>query len=149
MARPEGPAPRDRSSQAADKSCSERFEKLVLAVTDFANAIEAAAVSFRQCLKELAEISEDKPAEVYDKLPWEDREGSKGPFQMVNKRLSDNGDLYRHLFNIVKVNTVNAGKFSHSIGDYYYWLDRRDQPADPTAIYRRKKKTGKRLHEKE
>jgi hypothetical protein len=59
----------------------------------------------------------------------------------VNKRSCGNSALYKHLYNIVKLNTVNAGKFSHSIGNYYYWLDRRDQPTDPTAIYRRKKKT--------
>lgn len=132
--------PRDRSSQATDKSYSERLEKLLFAVTDYTNAIEAAAVALRQNIKELAEIPEKKPAEVYDQLPWQDREGSKGPFQMVNKRLSGNSDLYRHLYNIVKANTVNTGKFAHKIGEWLYWMDTRDTPTDPTAIYRRRKK---------
>lgn len=138
MTEPEGPAPTNKTSQAIDKTCSERLEKLLFAISDFANAIEAATVSLRQNLKDLAEFPEKKPAEVYDQLPWEDRQGNKGPFQMTTKRATQNSDLYRHLFNIVKVNTVDAGKFSYSIGAYYYWVS-----VENDIIFRRKKKAAK------
>lgn len=105
-------------------------------------ALAAIAQGLRNLADQLDSIlTGGKEAEVYDKLPWEQREGSKGPFQVISKKACNNSDLYRHLFNIVKVNTADQGEFAHRIGDYYYWLDTRDNPPDPTAIFRRKKRT--------
>ncbi|MDH5690604.1 MAG: hypothetical protein OEY81_04155 [Candidatus Bathyarchaeota archaeon] len=129
-----------KESQAANKTSSETLEALLFAITDFAKALESAVVNLRQNLKELSKFPEEKPAEVYHQLPWEHREGSRGSFQTINKRSCGNSDLYRHLFNVVKVNTMNTGKFAHKIGEWLYWIDTRDTPTDPTAIYRRKKK---------
>jgi hypothetical protein len=139
MTEAEAPATKEKS-QAANKTYSKSLEALLFAITDFANALESAVVNLRQNVKDLPKLPEEKPAEVYDKLPWEHREGSRGPFQTINKRSCGNSDLYRHLFNVVKVNTVNTGKFAHKIGEWLYWIDTRDTPTDPTAIYRRKKK---------
>lgn len=134
------PTAKKKESQAVDKTSSKTLEALLFAITDFANALESAVVNLRKNLKDLPKLPEEKPAKVYDKLPWEHREGSRGPFQTINKRSCGNSDLYRHLFNVVKVNTVNTGKFAHKIGEWLYWIDTRDTPTDPTAIYRRKKK---------
>jgi len=81
-----------------------------------------------------ASFKEKKP-EVYDQLPWERRQGNRGPFETCNKNSAGNSDLYRHLFLQLK---ANNGRLS--LRDYFFWLDTRNDATDPTAIFRRKKK---------
>jgi hypothetical protein len=140
MTKGDASAAKKKEPQAANKTSFKTLEALLFVFTDFANALESAVVNLRQNLKELSKPPEEKPAEVYDALHWEQHEGSRGPFQAISKRSCGNRNLYRHLFNVVKVNTVNTGKFAHKIGEWRYWIDTRDTPTDPTAIYRRKTK---------
>ena len=68
-------------------------------------------------------------AEVYDKLNWENRTGSKGAFQMLRKDNCNNLQLYNHLEAVLKQNKGNLG-----IGNWHYWLGQEG------FIFRRAKK---------
>jgi len=68
--------------------------------------------------------------EVYDKLNWETRTGSKGEFQMLRKDNCNDTQLFNHLDMILKQNKNNV-----SIGDWHYWA------GDEGYIFRRKKQS--------
>lgn len=112
-------------------------------LADLRDHFQACAESIDAFLNVLGAPLEEKAPEVYDQLPWEDRRGSKGPFQMTSRRATQNSDLFRHLFNIVKVNTVDAGKFSYSIGAHYYWVS-----VENNIIFRRIKKAAQEAKKK-
>ena len=78
---------------------------------------------------------EEKRPEVYNQLPWKEKQGSRGLFETCNEKSTGNSDIYRHLFSQIK-----AKKGHLSLGDHFYWIDTRDDASDTTAIFRRKKK---------
>lgn len=66
----------------------------------------------------------------FDKLFWEDLQGSKGPFQRTSKKATQNHPVFQGLQAILK---EHKG-FIH-IGSYKYWFDNNN----PDVIDRRKK----------
>lgn len=107
--------------------------KLGAMLIELRNLRQREAEVIDEFLNFLGRPPQEKTPEVYDGLPWEQRQGKKGPFEMVSERSTNNSDLYQHLFSIVKVNTVDVGKFAHGIGSFYYWVGQ-------NAIFRRPKK---------
>lgn len=79
------------------------------------------------------ELEKKAPPEVkedFDKLSWEAKQGSKGPYEQTYKELCKNSSLFQALQTILK----EHNGFVH-LGEYRYWLDR----GNPDIIDRRKK----------
>lgn len=82
------------------------------------------------------QLEKMKPPEVkysdadFDKLFWENLEGSKGPFQRTSKQSTQNHPVFQALQTILK---EHKG-FVH-IGSYRYWYDQ----GNPDVIDRRRK----------
>lgn len=88
----------------------DRVDQLVFAVTDFANAMEAALVSLKKNVEGLAQFKE------YDleKIAWEDTEGPSGPYQ----RTEDvNNEAYKALRKDLK---EHNGKFRKA--GFFVWV---------------------------
>jgi hypothetical protein len=83
----------------------------------------------QQPAKEAKPALDTEHAEVYEKLNWEDRTGSKGSFQMLRRDNCNDLQLYNHLENMLKQSKGNL-----SIGNWHYWL------GDQGYIFRRAKK---------
>jgi len=66
----------------------------------------------------------------FDKLFWEDLQGTKGPFQRTSKRANNNSEIFQALQSILK----EHNGFCH-IGAFKYWFDNND----PDVIDKRKK----------
>lgn len=58
----------------------------------------------------------------FDKLFWENLNGSKGPFQRTSKKATNNSDLFQGLQQILK----DHKGFCH-LGDFKYWFDQGNQ----------------------
>jgi hypothetical protein len=71
----------------------------------------------QQPVKETKPALDTEHAEVYEKLNWEDRTGSKGSFQMLRRDNCNDLQLFNHLENMLKQNKGNLG-----IGNFHYWL---------------------------
>jgi hypothetical protein len=71
----------------------------------------------QQPVKEAKPALDTEHAEVYEKLNWEDRTGSKGSFQMLRRDNCNDLQLFNHLENMLKQNRGNLG-----IGNFHYWL---------------------------
>jgi len=95
-------------------------EKLEEAVIDFANAVEAACVQLRISFTEAHGVKAEKEytEEDFNKLFWETKESSKGPYQQTSKKATNNYLVFRALQAIIK---EHKG-FCH-IGAYAYWFD--------------------------
>ena len=108
-------------------------EDILEIITDFANAMEAAAVSMKQQVANIVEVKvkTELSEEPYDRLLWTNGQGARGPYQMASAKNNSNSDLYRHLEAILK---KNSGRFSDKSWKHYYWLR---QEGD--AIFRREK----------
>jgi len=67
-------------------------------------------------------------------LPWEERQGEKGPYEWVTRRGTQNSDGFRALLAALQ------GSKGHrlSTGEHYYWLG-----SEGDAIFRRRKKAGR------
>lgn len=98
-------------------------------LAELRNHHKAMAEAINAFLNYLSAPFEEKP-EVYDTLLWEDRKGSKGPFQRTSKKTNQNSEIFQDLQAILK---EHKG-FCH-IGAYKYWFDNND----PDVIDRRKK----------
>ena len=85
--------------------------------------------SFQQAADACNEYIEKKaPPEVkydikdFEKLPWENLQGSKGPFQRTSKQASNNHEIFQALQTILK---EHSG-FMH-LGDCRYWFDQQNE----------------------
>jgi hypothetical protein len=85
--------------------------------------------AFQQPAKEQAAKPDLEHAEVYEKLNWESRTGSRGSFQLLRRDNCNDLQLYNHLEAMLKQNKGNLG-----IGNWHYWL------GDQGFIFRRAKK---------
>jgi len=66
----------------------------------------------------------------FDRLFWENLQGTKGLFQRTSKRANNNSQIFQALQSVLK----EHNGFCH-IGAHTYWFDNRD----PDVIDRRKK----------
>ena len=92
-----------------DISLSERLDKTILAITAFANAMEAATVSLRENLKGLSRFPEWDPAQI----AWIQTEGPSGPYE----RSEDVNNL--EFKAMLKDLAAHNGKMRR--GPYFYW----------------------------
>jgi len=100
---------------------------LVIKIRDGAQIIADACAEYL----EKQTPKEETPAlkEEFDKLPWKEGQGPKGPYESVK---DDGNPLFRHLQNILK---QNKGRFSEKTWAHYYWVGTQDE----SMIFRRKK----------
>lgn len=63
-------------------------------------------------------------------LPWEQRQGNKGPYEWVTKRQTQNSDNFRALQAALQ---DKGGRLS--VGEHYYWLG-----SEGEAVFRRSKR---------
>jgi hypothetical protein len=84
----------------------------------------------QQPAKEQAAKPDLEHAEVYEKLNWESRTGSRGSFQLLRRDNCNDIELFNHLEAMLKQN-----KGSLSIGNWHYWL------GQDGFIFRRAKKS--------
>ena len=117
----------------ASKNAGLFFEVKRLSSVDFLVKLRDAATMIADACNE--QLEKTKPPEArdtqdFDKLFWETKEGTKGPYQQTSKKATNNNPGFQALQAILK---KNKG-FCH-IGAYRYWFDRDDQD----VVDRRKK----------
>jgi hypothetical protein len=112
----------------------QEFGKFLADVRNNLTAINEAIDTFLDILgKSFEDAPEEKP---YDSLPWEARQGNKGPFEMTSAKACGNNDLFRHLQLILK---QNNRRYTEKGWNHYYWLGQNDD----NTIFRRRKGVGK------
>lgn len=112
-------------------------DKLTEAITDFANAIEAACVQLKRYIGETQGVGVKE--ETFTKLlGWEKTQGSKlGEFGVTSCKANNNSDAFNHAYNILKRNNAAINKRFHAEGyKFSYWL----YSEKPDVIYRQLKK---------
>lgn len=99
-------------------------------VVKLRDAVQMIADAANEQLEKMAPPETKYGDKDFDKLVWEDLQGTKGPFQRTNKKANNNSEVFQALQAILK---EHKG-FVH-IGAYKYWFDCND----PDVIDRRKK----------
>lgn len=99
-------------------------------VVKLRDASQMIADACEEYLEKHAPTDKRAKAKDFDKLPWEDREGAKGPFQRTSKNATNNGEVFQALQAFVK----DHDGFCQLAG-YIYWFDNKN----PNVIDRRKK----------
>jgi len=94
-------------------------EQLQEDIVDFLNAIEAACVNFKH---RIAGMHGVVSAEDFEKIYWETKEGSKGPYQQTSKKATNNHEIFQTLQKIVK----EHGGFWQSKA-HKFWFHQGDQ----------------------
>ncbi len=118
---------------------SHNEEKIIEAVLNLANALEAAAVDTKHRISELVGVSpQEAPAvkeEVFNILKFEQQKGEKlGEFEVAHKS-SNLPDKWQHAYNILGQNNATIKeRFHEKDYAYSYWLYGEDR------IYRQKLK---------
>ena len=104
--------------------------QLAKTLAEMRNSFQACAESIDACLSFIGKIYDVETDEVYTKLPWEKREGSK---ELTSVRACGNNDLFRHLQAILK---QNNRRYAGKDWLHYYWLGQNDD----NTIFRRPKR---------
>lgn len=107
--------------------------QLAKTLAEIRNSFQACAESIDTYLNFIGKTYDMETHEVYSKLPWEKREGNKGPFELTSARACGNNDLFRHLQLILK---QNNRRYTEKGWLHYYWLGQNDD----NTIFRRQKK---------
>lgn len=94
------------------------------------DGFQLAADACTQKLEALAPPEVKHDAKDFDKLPWEDLKGNKGPFQRTSKKACNNSEIFQVLQTILRDH-----KGFCNIGVYKYWFDNQN----PDVIDRRRK----------
>jgi len=116
---------------------SDHTMKLVKLFAELRNHFQASAESIDSYLNYLGKPLETPATDQeYDKLPWESKEGAKGPYLMVNENSCGETDLFQQLKAILK---HNNGRYTEKAWSHYYWLGSTNE----NLIFRRKKKSTK------
>ena len=95
-------------------------------LTDFFNAVDASISAARQRIKEKQKL---EPQADFDALPWEQKQGEKGPFEQTSEKTAQNNDLWKTLKAKLK---ENHGFWQNQ--GFKYWFDMQNE----TVIDRRK-----------
>lgn len=108
-----------------------KAQKVAEIVLDFFNATESACVN---CKRQLAEVfgevepakdkpsSEKEPLADFGKLPWESKQGEKGPFEQTSEKANQNCVLWQQLKAKLK---ENKGFWQHE--GFRYWFDMKNE----------------------
>ena len=116
---------------------SQKLGEALARLRDGLQGLQPAIEAIDSFLSSLGRPLDTELPEVYDKLNWENRTGSKGEFQMLRKDNCNNTQVFSHLEAVLKQNENHI-----SIGECHYWA------GDPGYIFRRKKKQEKTRAEK-
>lgn len=104
---------------------SDKTEQLAEIITDFFNAVEAAAVNGKHQIAELysagAAAAQDAALNV-SKLFWEKKQGEKGEYEQTSEKANQNSDLWRQLKDKVK---EHKGFWQN--GGYKFWFHQQDE----------------------
>jgi hypothetical protein len=104
---------------------------------DFATALEAACVQFKQRVGRLhgVGVSEDPFLTL---VGWTKSQGDKiGEFEYTTRKANNNSDLFNHCMNVLKANNANVrNHFGEKTWRHYYWLWPEGQP---DTIYRKQR----------
>jgi hypothetical protein len=98
-------------------SNEDKFSLEVL--TDFFDAVEAGISAARQRIKE-RKCPEPEPD--FSKLPWEQKQGEKGPFEQTSEKAAGNNDVWKQLKAKLK---QNQGFWQHA--GYKFWFDMKNE----------------------
>ena len=97
------------TTNSSHSKSSETLDKIIFAITDYANAIESAIVRLRENVKELTRLPEWDP----DKIAWTQAEGPSGLYE----RSEDiNNPEHKAM---LKDLAIYNGKMRR--GPYFYW----------------------------
>jgi len=86
-------------------------------LTDFCNAVEAAAVQLKRNLYDLVQKQAGKPLWEPDKIKWEKAESSKGVYERATGEANKGNIDFDNLLQDLK---LHGGKLSR-LG-FFYWL---------------------------
>jgi hypothetical protein len=123
------------SSEEEGKSISvDAFQE---AMIDFATALEAACVQFKQRVGQLhgVGVSEEPFLAL---VGWTKSQGGKiGEFEYTTRQANNNSDGFNHCMNILRANNADIrNHFGEKGWRYYYWLWLEGQP---DTIYRKQR----------
>jgi hypothetical protein len=127
------------SQKEEAKAINEREEILDL-LTDFATAIEAAAVQLKQTIGKIVKIPTVNISEdPFLNLKWEKTQGAKlKEYEFTSKTANNGNNAFHHCFNILKANNATINNRFHGEGwKHSYWL----YSNNPEVIYRQRLKT--------
>jgi len=97
------------TTDSSPSTSAETLERIIFAISDFANALEAAIVSLRGHLNDLASF----PAWDPDQIAWTPAEGPAGPYERAED--VNNPEFKAMLKELV----AHHGKMRR--GPYFYW----------------------------
>lgn len=116
---------------------SDQTMELAKLLAELRNHFQACAESIDFYLNYLGKPLETPATDnAYDTLPWESREGAKGPYQMVNETFCKETERFHELQVILK---HNKDRYTEKAWVHYYWLGSTNED----LIFRRKKKPAK------
>jgi len=116
----------------------EILEAIVEANVDFATAIEAAAVDYKQRISQIYGVGKLKEDPFLSLKGWTKTQGDKlGDFEFTTKEANNNSDAFNRCFNILKANDATIKQhFGERAWQYFYWL----WPERDDTIYRKSRK---------
>lgn len=85
------------------------------------DAAQMIADAANEQLEKMAPPEVKHSPEDFDKLFWEEREGTKGPFQRTSKKANNNSETFQALQAIIREH-----KGFCKIGQRKYWFDQGD-----------------------
>lgn len=95
-------------------------EEILEILTDMANALETLAVNTKH---RIAELTLGKQENLdFSKLPWESKQGERGPFEQTSEKSTQNSDLWKQLKVKVK---EHSGFWQHD--GFRYWFDMKNE----------------------
>lgn len=112
-------------------------EEVLEALTDFATAIEAAALQFKQQIARLHGIGL-KEDTFLSLLGWTKSQGERlGEFEYCTRKANNNSNAFNHAYNVLKANDATIkNHFCERHWRYWYWI----WPEREDTIYRKLRK---------
>lgn len=109
-------------------------EEILDLLTDFATAIEAAALQLKQAVGKIVKVQMEISEEPFLGLKWEKKEGSRlKEYELTSKVANDGNDAFHHCLNVLRGNRATINNRFHCEGwKYGYWL----YANKPGVIYR-------------
>jgi len=98
-------------------------EEVLDLLSDFATAIEAAAIDLKQQISKIVKVA-PLTENSFLGLTWEKRKGAKlKEFEFTTKTANNDSDVFNHCFKVLKANQATINNRFHCEGwQYSYWL---------------------------
>ena len=110
-------------------------EEILEATVDFATALEAAAVGFKQRISQIYGVGKLKEDAFLSLKGWSKSQGEKlGDFEFTTREANSDSTAFNHAYNILKANDATIkNHFGEKGWRYWYWVWRER----PDTIYRK------------